>query len=273
MVVQSGTQKTAIPIEDIGMLILNSPQSTYSHASLTQCVEHNVALIVCDNKHLPCGMFLPFNAHSLQSKYMALQIQVPTPTKKRIWQSIVRAKIRAQSQVLQQCGASAARLATMAGKVRSGDPDNYEAQAARYYWPALFGPDFRRTRYGTGVNPLLNYGYAIVRAAVARAIAGAGLHPSFGIHHHNQNNAFCLADDLIEPIRPLVDKKVYELWQQDSTVTEVSTAIKVTLLELLKQSVHLNTGATPLMSALQHYASSFRKVLAKETARLNIPRI
>lgn len=269
-----GEQTNSIPIEDMGVLILNSPQSTYSHASLAQCVEQNVNVILCNEKHLPCGMFLPLDCNTLQSKYMALHLGVATPTKKRLWQSIIRAKLRAQARLLEEVNGKGGQLAAMAGRVRSGDPDNYEAQGARYYWKSLYGSEFRRVhRGGRGINGLLNYGYAIIRASLARAIVAVGLHPSFGIHHHNQNNAFCLVDDLIEPIRPLVDRTVYHISRTAPVSDELSPQVKVQILSLLSQRVRMDKKSNPLMIAFHHYATSLRGVYAKEQTRLQIPQV
>jgi CRISP-associated protein Cas1 len=176
-------------------------------------------LIVSDEKHLPAAMLLPLSTHSTQTERFARQAAVSLPTRKRAWRQIVQAKLQAQARLLEEIIGKDGGLGLMAGKVRSGDPDNLEAQAARIYWQALFGKDnpdspgqvFHRDREGEGVNPHLNYGYAVLRAIVARALCAAGLHPSLGVHHHNRYDTFCLADDLMEPFRPLVDRVVARL--------------------------------------------------------------
>ena len=179
-----------MPVEDLGILILDHPAITHTQPLLTACLENNVVVILCDIKHLPTGILIPLEGHSLQGKTFISQTQLSEPTRKRLWQTIIQSKIRAQAQTLIGAVGDNGSLSPLGAKVRSGDPDNIEAQAARLYWRKLFGEDFRRDRNMLGTNALLNYGYAIMRAAVARAIVGAGLHPSLGLHHHNQFDSF-----------------------------------------------------------------------------------
>ncbi|MBI5893695.1 MAG: type II CRISPR-associated endonuclease Cas1 [Deltaproteobacteria bacterium] len=235
VVEREGFETTTVPIEDLGVLILDHPAVSHTHGLLTACSENNVAVVICDRKHMPSAVFLPLDGNSLHSKTIAEQIQIKEPTRKRLWQEIIQAKIRGQSKVLHQAVGDGSPLPQFAARVRSGDPENLEAQASRIYWQKLFGPDFRRDPDGSGINILLNYGYAIMRAAVARAIVSTGLHPSLGLHHHNQYNSFCLADDLMEPLRPAVDMKVYELCKTLTGEPELTPDTKRFILEILNR--------------------------------------
>lgn len=260
-----------VPIEDLGVLILDHPAVTHTQALLAACFSNNVAVIVCDGRHHPGAVLLPMDGHSLHAKVLGEQISASAPRRKRLWQTIVQAKIREQARVLESAVSDSGPLRAMAGRVRSGDPDNVEAQAAREYWKRLFGRDFRRDRNGGHANPLLNYGYTILRAAVARAIVGAGLHPALGVQHSNQYNAFALADDLLEPLRPLADIAVFEVLRLHGGVPEMTPDIKRELLGVLSWDVDLDGRRFPLMVALHHYASSVREVLAARQAKPEIP--
>lgn len=272
LVIEREDEESAqIPIEDLGVLILDNHSITHTQQLLLACWQNNVAVLLCDEKHLPGAMLLPLEGHSLQSKIIAQQIEITEPARKRLWQEIVRTKIREQANVLKSATGECDPLPAYAAKVRSGDPDNIEAQAARIYWQRLFGTEFRRNREQGDINALLNYGYAILRAAVARAIVGAGLHPSIGLHHHNQYDSFCLADDLIEPLRPLVDLKTHELNQTTSQKVEINKETKRALLEILSWSCSINGQRFPLLVALHHYTASVRKVVAGEEKNVAIP--
>jgi CRISP-associated protein Cas1 len=202
----------AVPLADVAVLITSHPQISFTHAVLAGLAAAGGIFIACNEKHLPAAMLLPLETHSTQAERFAKQAAAPLPVRKQIWKQIVQAKLRAQGRLLEERTGKDWGVIPMAARVRSGDPDNLEGRAARIYWKALFGEqDFRRDPEGEGLNPLLNYGYAVVRAIVARAICAAGLHPSLGVHHHNRYDAFCLADDLMEPFRPLVDRVVARL--------------------------------------------------------------
>jgi CRISP-associated protein Cas1 len=195
-----------IPLSDLAVVIVSHPQVSYTHAVLSGLALAGAMFVTCDEKHLPVSMLLPLVTHSLQTERFSAQASLPLPVRKRLWQQIARSKILAQSRLLKQRTGSDAGLVGLASKVRSGDPVNLEARAARVYWQKVFGEiEFRRDREQDGLNACLNYGYAVLRAIVARAICGAGLHPSLSVHHHNRYDAFCLADDLMEPFRPVVD--------------------------------------------------------------------
>jgi CRISPR-associated protein Cas1 len=213
------TQTHTVPFADIAVLVTSHPQISFTQAVLAGLAAAGGLLIVSNEKHLPAAMMLPLSTHSTQTERFARQAAVSLPTRKRAWQQIVQAKLRAQARLLEEVSGEDRGLGTMAGKVRSGDPDNLEAQAARIYWQGLFGEErsgepaeaFRRDPEGEGINLYLNYGYAVLRAIVARALCASGLHPSLGVHHHNRYDTFCLADDLMEPYRPLVDRVVARL--------------------------------------------------------------
>jgi CRISPR-associated protein Cas1 len=210
------TESHTIPFADIAVLVTSHPQISFTQAVLAGLAAAGGMFIVSDEKHLPAAMMLPLSTHSTQTERFARQAAVSFPTRKRAWQQIVQAKLRAQARLLEEVTGKDWGLGLMSGKVRSGDPDNLEAQAARIYWQALFGEEgtgvpgevFRRDPEGEGINLQLNYGYAVLRAIVARALCASGLHPSLGVHHHNRYDTFCLADDLMEPFRPLVDRVV-----------------------------------------------------------------
>jgi CRISPR-associated protein Cas1 len=258
------------PCEDIGVLLVDHPQTTYTHAALVSLAASNAALIVCGRDHLPAALLLPLSDHSQIVWRIAEQLQIGKPLKKRLWQQLVQAKIRAQAINLTAGSPARAKLMDLATVVRSGDPANAEAQAARIYWQHWLGEEsFRRDADGAGINSLLNYGYAVVRAAVARAVVAAGLFPALGLFHSNRSNAFCLADDLVEPLRPLVDQRVRELHRQgyDSVTSEA----KAGLLRLLAEHVAFAGETGPLMVSLHRYAASLVKCFQGHVKRLEIP--
>lgn len=274
LVIQRQGQDTAtVPVEDLGLLILDHQGIVHTQAVLSACWKSNVLAVLCDDKHLPGAVLLPLDCHSLQSKTMAQQIRITEPTRKRLWQTIVRAKIDGQARVLRTVTGSADPLPALAQKVRSGDPSNVEAQAARFYWQQLFGTHFRRGNGVEAINGLLDYGYAVVRAACARALVGAGLHPSFGLHHHNQYNSFCLVDDLVEPLRPFVDLTVHRLAGNGLNGDGLTKEHKQPLLEVLAQTCSTGDLRLPLMESLHHYAASLRQVMCGEAQHLAIPEL
>lgn len=268
---REGAELGSVPIEDLGVLILDHPAITHTQALLTACFENNVVTLVCDSKHLPSAILLPLDGHTLHSKTLGLQIAATEPACKRLWQRVVQAKIREQAKVLHSATGDDKPLYAYAAKVKSGDPDNIEAQAARIYWQRLFGKSFRRDPDTPGINSMLNYGYAVMRGAVARAVVGAGLHPALGVHHRNQYNSFALADDLMEPLRPLVDIKVYEVCELLPDTPELTPQNKRALLEILDWDCTIASRKLPLMVALHQYAASVRKVLAGEEKEVEIP--
>lgn len=250
-----------IPIEDLGVLILQHPAIVITQKVIIACQQNNVAIVFCDERHLPYSVILPVSdGHTLHQKVMRLQVNVKIPVKKRIWKQVVQQKIMEQARTLSLVGADTAVLGRLASKVKSGDMSNHEAQAAQHYWPRLFGKSFRRNHEVAGVNALLNYGYAVVRGLVARAVVAGGLHPAIGIHHHNQYNALCLADDLMEPFRPLVDWLVYQIWMENKKA-RIDKDTKQNILALLGDSVQVNKKKMPMMVACHYLVADFKRCL------------
>lgn len=261
------------PVEDIGVLILQNPGIVITQACLIACQQNNVAVLFCDSKRLPYSLLLPISdGHTLHSKILRQQIAITEPTKKRLWQQIVIYKIKQQIQTLKAHKKEAMPLEHMLVKVKSGDPQNMEAQAAQRYWRILLGEDFRRDYNGDGINALLNYGYAIIRALIARAIVCGGLHPSIGLHHQNQYNDLCLADDLMEPFRPCVDSLVYQLVQNNPD-PEINTETKQVLLGLLSENVLWEGRTTPLMVACHYLIADVKKAFLDSKYKLYYPQL
>lgn len=275
----------SIPCEDVGVLIVEHAGATFSHAALERLAHHGAAVVLCGRDHLPAGMLMPVGEHSQVVLRVDAQLAAPRPLRKQLWQQLVRAKIRAQAANLLPGSTSRSKLIALARSVRSGDPNNVEAHAARVYWPAWLqhgpadaagaaGPanraaDFRRDPAGPPPNNLLNYGYAILRAGVARAVVGAGLLPMIGLKHSHRANYFCLADDLLEPLRPIVDARVRNLFLTGQT--ELTPDCKKALLELLVTPVRCDDQAGPLMVALHRFAASLVHCFEGSARRLLIP--
>jgi CRISPR-associated protein Cas1 len=238
--------QATVPIEDIGVLVVDHPAVSYTHAVFTELMDCGAAVVLCSRDHQPAGVFLPIDAHSTQTERHHRQIEASLPFKKRAWADIVRAKIDRQADVIREVTGNDEGLPFLSARVRSGDPDNLEAQAAQRYWKILFGTEFRRDRDARGTNSALNYGYAILRASIARAIVGSGLIPSLGLHHHNRSNPFCLADDLMEPYRPFIDLKVSELSRSGHTLEELDRPAKAVLLSVMNETVQIGDRRTPI---------------------------
>lgn len=280
LVLRNGDEvMTTIPCEDIGIVMVDHPRATYSHAALTELAANDAIVVICGRNHLPVAMLMPLIDHSQVVWRLRDQISASQPTKKRLWKQIVAAKIFAQADNLSEGSAARKRLVQMSQSVRSGDPENLEAQAAKIYWanwlkhPASTLHDlqasFRRDRDADGLNAFLNYGYAVVRAGIARAIVSAGLMPSLGVHHRSRGNPFCLADDLIEPIRPMVDVIARRLYESGSR--EMNQSTKSSLLNILNQRTKFRSQHGPLMVSLNRYASSLAKCFAGEQKHLDVP--
>lgn len=261
----------SVPCEDIGLVIVDHPETTYSHAALARLLEFGAAVVICDRRHLPAGLLLPMGGHTEGVSRLQEQIAASRPLLKRLWKQVVQAKVRNQAANLDGDSSARRRLLALAGEVRSGDPTNIEAQAAKIYWAEWLGSGsgFRRDQDGDGVNALLNYGYAVVRAAVGRALVAAGLHPAIGIHHCNRANAFCLADDMLEPLRPFVDAAVRELAQTGTGALNPETKRK--LLGLLTATVRMEDQTGPLMVALHRTAASLVGCYQGREKRLIFP--
>lgn len=266
-------QEKNIPIEDIGMLVLEHQQITLSHYLLDKLVANNAAVITCSDTHHPSGMLLNLESHTIQTERFRAQIEATEPLKKQLWQQTVKAKIQNQSAVLKKWHIADAYLNNAAQSVKSGDTDNNEAKAAAYYWSHLFPPawQFFRKREGPPPNNLLNYGYAILRATVARAIVGAGLLPTLGIFHRNRYNAYCLADDIMEPYRPFVDMIVRSIIDKTSEVSTLTQDLKVQLLKLPTNDVLLDGETSPLMIATQRTATSLARCFTGEQRKILYP--
>lgn len=270
VVEREGEQVGQVPIEDIGLLVVDNPTASYSHLGVVRLLENGAAVILCGEDHLPAGVLTPIEGNSLQAERLRIQVEAPLPTRKRLWQQIVQAKIRHQAEIAGSPEAKT-RLLQLLEQVKSGDPHNVEAQAARVHWAAWLGPrsGFRRERDGSPPNSLLNYGYMVLRAAVARAIVGAGLHPSLGLQHHNRYNAYSLADDLMEPFRPLVDLTVRELWHGGKR--EIDKEAKQVLLGLLTHTCETDGRIGPLLVAIEFLSASLLKCLSGAEKNLRVP--
>jgi len=271
VIIREDKEPITIPFADIGVLVVSNPQVTYTQAVLAGLVKRGGAFVACDHRHLPIGMLLPLDAHYIQTERYALQAAAPLPLRKRLWREIVRAKVRAQGTLLMEMRGSDEGLLALAVKTRSGDASNIEAQASRRYWPALFGETFRRVREAEDQNRLLNYGYAILRAIVARAACAAGLHPSLGLHHHNRYNSFCLADDLMEPLRPMVDRAVWQLVQEGGPETPLGPRTKTVILEAVCARVQVQGESRTLFDAASILAASLVAVFEKKAKCLVLP--
>ena len=262
-----------VPVEDIGMLVLENQQISLTHYLLDKLVSANVAVITCNDTHHPTGMLMPLESNTLQSERFRAQILASEPLKKQLWQQTVKAKITNQAMVLKKWDGKYKLLSNLAKSVKSGDEGNNEAIAAAHYWQNLFPPpwNFYRKRDGIPPNNLLNYGYAIVRAGMARAIVGAGLLPTLGIFHRNRYNAYCLADDLMEPYRPYVDMVVRNIIDKTSAVETITQLLKVELLKIPTLDVILADDKSPLMVAMQRTAVSAARCYAGEQRTLLLP--
>ena len=263
----------SIPIEDIGVLILDHQQISITHGLMNALEAHKCALITCSASHMPSGLFLPLNAHSLQSEHFQTQIEATLPLKKQLWQQTVRMKIQNQARVLEEVYAQPqANMLAWVKQVRSGDPDNLEARAAAYYWANLFPslPKFTREREESAPNALLNYGYALLRAVVARSLVSVGLLPTLGIHHHNRYNAYCLADDIMEPYRPYVDKFVQEIYEREYPES-LTKDIKHRLLTIMEQDVVIDGITHPLSIATSLTASSLVRCFEGSSKQIDYP--
>ena len=265
-------QRTTVPLEELAALVVSNPCVIYTHAVLSGIAAHGGAFVACDQKHLPAGMLLPLNAHYVQAERFARQARASQPLKKRLWQQIVTAKVLAQAAGLRQLRGDDEGLAGLASTVRSGDPQNVEGQASRRYWPALFNdPHFRRNTDAEDQNRHLNYGYAVVRAIVGRAICACGLHPSLGLHHHNRYDPFCLADDLMEPFRPLVDKPVAKWVDARGALAPLDTQAKHALLDELTDRIELQGEMRTLFDVAQRAAASLSAAFEGKSRKLLLP--
>lgn len=263
-----------IPIEDIGVMVLDNKQVTITQGALGALLDNNVAVITCDEHRMPSGLMLPLAGNTTQSERFRHQIDASLPLKKQLWQQTIQAKILNQSSVLyRQRNLDCGNMEAWVKQVKSGDPDNLEGRAAAFYWQNLFGniKGFRRDREGIPPNNLLNYGYAILRAVVARSLVGSGLLPTLGIHHHNRYNAYCLADDIMEPYRPYVDRLVSEVVDSGIDISKLTTEIKSKLLSIPVIDVVINGRRSPLMIGVGMTTASLYKCYSGEIRKIAYP--
>jgi len=263
-----------VPIEDIGVVVLDNRQITITQGAIEAMLENNCAIITCDGSHLPVGLMLPLCGNTTQSERFREQIDASLPLKKQLWQQTVQCKIHNQAAVLKQTrGAVVKNMLAWENDVRSGDADNLEGRAAAYYWKNMFPDvaDFTRDRDGVAPNNLLNYGYAILRAVVARSLVASGLLPTLGIHHHNKYNAYCLADDIMEPYRPYIDLLVTSITAKFGYPEELTTELKRELLIIPVLDVVIGGQRSPLMTAVAQTTASLYKCFSGDARKIVYP--
>lgn len=265
--------KATLPIEDLGVVIVDDARASYTQAVFIELLDAGATVLVTGRNHLPVGMMLPLDAHHVQTERHRAQVEAGAPLKKRIWQALVSAKIALQGEALFQFTGADGGLGPMSKRVKSGDPDNLEAQAAQRYWPLLLGKEFRRDRDADNENALLNYGYAVVRAAAARAVVASGLIPSLGVFHKNRSNPFCLADDLFEPYRPYVDWRVKLLVQEHSgeALSLDNRETRAALLSIFNETIVVGGRRMPLLVGVQISAASLARALTGGDRALALP--
>jgi CRISPR-associated protein Cas1 len=266
-----GEEQGRIALDDIGGLIVHAHGTTWSNHVFTRLAERNVPVVLCASNHAPVSIVWPIEGHHAQGSRLRAQIDAPKPLQKQLWQKVVAAKIRMQGHVLAVNGREGGAFEMLARNVRSGDPHNVEAQAARRYWKALFGNEFYRDQNGEGSNALLNYGYTVLRAIVSRAICASGLHPTIGIFHSNRANAFALADDLMEPYRPIVDQLVLNLTKKG--LVEVSPAAKKALTSIATFDLETGIGVSPLSVQIGRFVHSVAVSFETSVVKIELPRL
>lgn len=271
---RDGETVASIPLEEMAVLVLSHRAVVLTQPVLAGLAEAGAPVIVCNDKHLPAAMMLPIEGHHLQAERFAQQVQASAPACKQAWKQIVQAKIRAQGRLLVDLYGGDKGIAAMAARVKSGDPGNIEGQASRRYWPLLFAdPHFRRNPGLPDQNKNLNYGYAVLRAIVARAICAAGLHPSLGIHHHNRYDAFALADDLMEPFRPIVDRAVVAWLRENAPLDDLTPKAKAALIQPLMGRFTVKGEERTLFDIAARLAVSLTKMFAGKTKTLLVPQL
>ncbi len=265
----------SFPIEDIGVLVLDHQQITITQGLVSALLDNNVAVITCNETRHPSGLLLPLAGHTLQSERFKIQIDASVPLKKQLWQQTVTAKITNQATLLRRIGIPVDNMLHWANSVRSGDPDNFEGRAAAYYWKNFFPEElaFTRDRNGLPPNNLLNYGYAILRAVVARGLVSSGLLPTLGIHHSNKYNAYCLADDIMEPFRPFVDDIVRQIVMSGEDYNELNKTLKQHLLGIPALDIVIDGEKSPLMVGLQRTTASLVKCFEGDSRKVLYPEI
>ena len=272
LVIKTESRESSIPIEDIGFIVIDHPEIYVSIPAMNLLIENNTSVIICNASHLPNGMFLNLNSHYIQQEIFKNQINASVPLKKQLWQQTIVEKITNQGILLQKITSKKNNFDFLASKVLSGDSSNMEGVAASFYWKVFFEQKFKRERFGDYPNNFLNYGYAILRAAIARALSGSGLLNTLGIHHKSKYNAFALADDIMEPFRPIVDEKVADI-MHNYTEQELNTQIKAELLQILTRTVYFKDEKSPLMVALQKTASSLQQCYTGNRKKIKYPKL
>lgn len=266
---EDGAEIGRIPLDEIAAVLIHAHGTTCSASLLAELADRGAPVVFCAANHAPRSVLMPLDGHHAQGARLRAQWQAKAPLIKQAWKQVVIAKIQMQAAALEAHGQAHAPLEMMARKVSSGDSTNLEGQAARYYWPLMMGEDFRRNRNAPDINALLNYGYTVLRAATARAIVAAGLHPGIGLHHSHRGNAFALADDLMEPFRPLVDCAVLGLAARNGT--EVDTEAKQALARLIALDLPLGDGQSPVSVALSKLTTSLGQSFEKSKLTLALP--
>lgn len=265
-------EKSRRPVEDLGFVVLDHQQITFTQSVIQYLADNNVAVVFCNKKHHPASMLFHLDTHQTQTEHFRAQIEASKPLKKQLWKQTVKAKIRNQAALLDFVGEESDPLEYMARQVKSGDVTNKEANASQHYWAHLFDDEFYRRRHGPPPNNLLNYGYTVLRAAVARALMGSGLLPTLGIHHRNRYNSYCLADDIMEPYRPYIDQNVWELVETGQGGKEdLSTELKAKLLDTLTCDIMINDKKRPLMVGLSETTASLARCFKGEDRKIKYP--
>ena len=266
-------QPLTVPVEDIGVVVLENRQITFTNGLMTALLENNAAIITCDSSHMPNGLMLPLDGGNTQTERFRYQIEATLPLKKQLWQQTVQAKIYNQAKLLDYFGIAHENMLFWMKSVKSGDTENHEARAAVYYWSKLFPEveDFTRERFGDFPNHLLNYGYAILRAIVARSLVASGLLPTLGIFHKNKYNAYCLADDIMEPYRPFVDMLVCEWMEQNPDTEELTKEAKAHLMKIAQTDVKFENLTSPLLVGIQRTTASLARCFEGSQRKINYP--
>ena len=266
----SGEEET-VPAEDIACLMIESQEATISIPAINKLTDYNAAVVICDGKHSPNSMLLTLHANSVQTERFARQLKMDDITKDELWKQIVQAKISNQADTLYLLSKNGDNIAKLTNNVLSGDTSNVEGHASRLYWRELFGKDFRRDRFGDGPNPVLNYGYTILRSATTRALMCAGLYPCFGLHHRNRYDDFCLADDIMEPYRVFVDLEVFKMWCEGKRYTDKE--VKQRLQSILYCETVMGKSHKQMISALTDTCSSLVNAIEDKSSKILFPQI
>lgn len=272
LVIKTEIKEAQLAIEDIGFIVIDHPEIYLSLPAMNLLIENNAAIVICNKNHLPNGLFMNLNSHHIQQEIFKNQINASVPLKKQLWQQTIIEKITNQGLLLETITKKKNNFNFLASKVVSGDTTNMEGVAANFYWKTFFEHDFKRERFGDYPNNFLNYGYALLRAATARALSGSGLLNTLGIHHKSKYNAFALADDIMEPFRPIVDEKVFEIMQQYEEQV-LNTKIKAELLQILTRTVYFKEEKSPLMIGLQKTASSLQQCYSGDKKKIKYPKL